>query len=271
MKHDPPCDGTCVRGRQVFGAGCVGINNRQSFVDETGLEFPRDGKPNGTLGDESRIGTASKRELLQNVGSHEPPLVPADLVPEGGFNAVGIEDVAGKRAAGDAPILIFAERGNPAETVALANREVFPVELESLQGFGNAGIIGIDAQKQFAASFPNAVVEGRRLTLIFLMEVADRKFRVPLPALNQEASVVGGPIVNDQPFEVWERLRAKAFVQPRQSTGTIIGSGENGEPVRVGHQSSSTWREDGARAWRRTAVRSGDSAVKNIRSGSFVD
>lgn len=70
---------------------------------------------------------------------------------------------------------------------------------------------------------------GDVLTLVFLLEIANRKVGRFHPIGNQLCGAVGRAVVNDDPFEITERLCAQAIVHAMKRVCPIVGRGEHGE------------------------------------------
>src|SRR5579884_2298717 len=107
--------------------------------------------------------------------------------------------------------LVQAERRHARKTAPFFPWDAFPDFPEFLQRLGNALIVRIEADEEFAPRKPQRAVPGRRLAGILLPDVADGKIGLLLPAFDHFPRVVGRAVIDYQPLEIFERLPPQAL------------------------------------------------------------
>jgi hypothetical protein len=98
-----------------------------------------------------------------------------------------------------------------------------------LQRTGGAGIVRIERQEKFSLRFTHRTVMRDMLPGVLLLEIANRKVGRFHPIGDQLRSAVGRAIVNDDPFEIAQRLCAQTFVHAMERVRPLIGRSEHRE------------------------------------------
>src|SRR6185503_19263038 len=105
----------------------------------------------------------------------EAPFLAVDLVAEAELDRVGVEDVAGEPITDEPALLVDAQPGHGAESIALALGDALPERREALERIGVARVVGRERDHEPAMGLARRPVPRHLEAAVLLAQVADRE------------------------------------------------------------------------------------------------
>src|SRR5579884_2644851 len=105
------------------------------------------------------------------------------------------------------------------------------MEVEALQGSGNAGIVRIKNKGKLSLRLQDSKIDGSVLASIGFPEITDRE-KGRLPRGNKLFRAVSATVIYDDPFKITESLSTQTLVDTRQAVRTIVGGRKHSKPQR---------------------------------------
>ena len=208
------------------------MTNAEYFIDEANCVFQSDSRPHHPLGHVA-LNIFREREGLRPhyVGTLKSPLfrhtLAIDERPRSSRNrAIGSTESDGPRPfRQDRRTTLLQRRNSRALHQECSASGTTSVSVH----FRGTFIVTVDAQKQLTARLANTQVNRRLLEGIALPKVPNREIRDSRPTRYHFSSIIGRPVVDNQPLKVAKRLPSEAVPNPRQSVRAIVGRREDRE------------------------------------------